>query len=296
MRLMTAVNFVTVFIGVESPNEASLRETKKFQDARTGTLTDKVHTIQNAGPEVWCGMIVGFDHDDVSIFASQRRFIRESRIQPAMIGMLVAIPKTPSYARLADEGRLDGSDTPACGTNVIPLRLSREELRDGDVRLMQDLYEPEPYFDSLDGLYLDDDFQYALPRGRYWRQHPLSWLKTQTTSLVRFLYLYRRLTHDIPDTRLRQCYRTRLRGAVRRRPDPEYAVGLRPQVWHALSPPHHGDADGPSRDRCRQLVLTTPDEMPRRHASQSPDPRGVKSCPFSYWWNSRSSRNTSTTC
>jgi len=80
---------------------------------------------------------------------------------------------------------------------------------------------PEAYFDSLDGLYLDDDFQYALPRGRYWRRHPLSWLKTQTTSLVRFLYLYRRLTHDILDSRLRQCYRTRLRGAVRRRPDPD---------------------------------------------------------------------------
>ena len=221
MRLMTEANFVTVFIGVESPNEASLRETKKFQNVRKGTLTDKIHTIQNAGLEVWCGMIVGFDHDDDSIFASQRRFIRESRIQHAMIGMLVAIPKTPLYKRLADEGRLDDSDKPSCGTNVIPLRLSREELRDGYVRLMQDLYEPEAYFDSLDGLYLDDDFQYALPRGRYWRRHPVNWLKAQTTSLIRFLYLYRRLTHDIPDSRLRQCYRTRLRRAVRRRPDPD---------------------------------------------------------------------------
>ena len=75
-----------------------------------------------------------------------------------------------------------------------------------------------------------------------------------------------------------------------------HAVGLCHQVWHALSPPHHGDADGPSGDRCRQLVLMTPDGMSGHNASQSPDPRGVKSCPFSYWWNSRSSRNTSTTC
>ena len=36
MRLMVEANIVSVFVGIESPNEASLRETKKYQNVRKG--------------------------------------------------------------------------------------------------------------------------------------------------------------------------------------------------------------------------------------------------------------------
>ena len=42
-----------------------------------------------------------------------------------MTGMLSAFRKTPLYDRLAAEGRLDPSDEPEYGTNVIPLKISR---------------------------------------------------------------------------------------------------------------------------------------------------------------------------
>ena len=81
MQLMVEANVITVFVGIESPNEASLRETKKFQNVRSGgTMLEKVHRIQDAGMEVWCGMIVGFDNDDPSVFDAQSRFLGESRI------------------------------------------------------------------------------------------------------------------------------------------------------------------------------------------------------------------------
>ena len=60
--------------------------------------------------EVWCGMIVGFDHDDADIFDASASSSSEARIADAMIGMLSAIPKTPLHARLAEEGRLDPAD------------------------------------------------------------------------------------------------------------------------------------------------------------------------------------------
>src|SRR5207248_3148075 len=108
MELMVEANIIAVFIGIESPNEASLRETKKFQNVRpAGTIVERVHRIQKAGIEVWCGMILGFDNDDSSIFEAQSRFLSQARISTAMIGMLSAIPKTPLHARLAKEGRLD---------------------------------------------------------------------------------------------------------------------------------------------------------------------------------------------
>jgi radical SAM superfamily enzyme YgiQ (UPF0313 family) len=82
MALMVEANISSVFVGIETPNEAALRETKKLQNLRSrgGTMLDKVHRIQGAGMEVWSGVIVGFDNDDSSVFAAQSRFVREARI------------------------------------------------------------------------------------------------------------------------------------------------------------------------------------------------------------------------
>ncbi len=114
LDLMVEANFIATFIGIESPSEESLRETKKFQNVREGgTLLEKVHRIQNAGMEVWCGMIMGFDSDDSRIFDRQIEFIQDSRISFSMSGMLSAIPKTPLHERLAREGRLDLADRPS---------------------------------------------------------------------------------------------------------------------------------------------------------------------------------------
>ncbi|MCB0944133.1 MAG: B12-binding domain-containing radical SAM protein, partial [Mycobacterium sp.] len=130
MALMVAANITVVFIGIETPNEESLRETKKFQNVRGGTIVDRVRKVQDSGLEVWCGMIVGFDHDDSRIFKEQLDFIQQTDIMHAMVGMLSAIPKTPLHARLRSEGRLDLADEQPFGTNVIPLGMTREELRD----------------------------------------------------------------------------------------------------------------------------------------------------------------------
>ena len=108
MSLMVEANIVNVFVGIESPNESSLRETKKFQNVRpVGTLAERVRRIQDAGMEVMGGMILGFDHDDETVFDAQIEFITEARIINVMLGMLSAIPKTPLYDRMVEEGRLD---------------------------------------------------------------------------------------------------------------------------------------------------------------------------------------------
>src|SRR4029079_12013395 len=90
MRLMADANIDTVFVGIESPNEESLRETKKIQNLtdRSGTALEKVHRIQDAGIFVWGGTIVGFDNDDTSVFDLQRRFAEQSRISQMMLQVL----------------------------------------------------------------------------------------------------------------------------------------------------------------------------------------------------------------
>ena len=141
LRLMREANFSTIFIGIESPRAASLQETHKEQNLRESIL-ESVHRIQRAGIEVMAGMIVGFDHDDPSIFEEQFRFIQDARIPVSMTGMLNAVPKTPLYQRLKDSGRLTAESVgdQFIFTNIIPQGMSRLQLYEGYRNLLRRLY------------------------------------------------------------------------------------------------------------------------------------------------------------
>jgi radical SAM superfamily enzyme YgiQ (UPF0313 family) len=211
MRLMVEAGVHAVFVGIESPSEASLRETKKLQNVRSkgaASMVERVHAIQRAGMEVWSGMIVAFDSDDGTIFAAQRRFLEQAGIANAMVGMLTAIPKTPLHARLAREGRLDPTDHPEHGTNVVPLRMTREALRDGYVRLMAELYAPDAYFGRLDRFL----FGVRAVRGRGWRADALAALQGFALSA--------RLLRKVPEPELRREYGRRLWRAFATRRSP----------------------------------------------------------------------------
>ena len=222
LRLMDEANIASVFIGIESPNEAALRETKKFQNVRAGgTLIEKVHRIQDAGIEVWCGMIMGFDHDDETIFDAQLKFIAEARIIQVMAGMLFAIPKTPLYDRLAAEGRLDMADEPEFGTNVIPLQLDRMQLRDGYLRVLSELNEANAYFERLEDLYLKARLRYSRGANRYWRRHPLRWVQAKGLLLMQAIGLLTRLAVVVPEPALRREYLRRVWRLLKVRRDPE---------------------------------------------------------------------------
>jgi radical SAM superfamily enzyme YgiQ (UPF0313 family) len=222
LALLAEMNLVAVFVGIESPNPASLKETKKFQNVRPGgTLLSRVHTIQRAGIDVWCGMIIGFDHDDAAIFQAQKEFIVASRITSAMVGMLMAIPKTPLYDRLAAEGRLDSADRTEFGTNVILLRMERHELRDGYLDLMADLYEPESYFDRLDELFIRERLRLGnrnVPD--YWKKHPWWDWQGRMKDLAQAMGLFARLMLKVRDAKLRREYRDRVWRILRSRREP----------------------------------------------------------------------------
>jgi radical SAM superfamily enzyme YgiQ (UPF0313 family) len=219
MELMGLANFQNVFIGIETPNEDSLRETKKYQNVRpnAGTLLERVHRVQRHGIDVWCGMIVGFDHDDPSIFEVMPKFLAEARISAALIGMLHAIPTTPLHDRLRAEGRLNDDEArEKYGTNVIPLGMSREELRDGFIRVMQTCYSADHYFQRLDAQFLDENFKFTLHELPYWSSHRWAWLKRCFFNYVKFAAVASRLLR-LQDDVLRSRYRQQLLAILRAR-------------------------------------------------------------------------------
>jgi radical SAM superfamily enzyme YgiQ (UPF0313 family) len=213
MQLMAEAGMVAVFIGIESPDEEALRETKKLQNVR-GSILDRVKRVQDAGLEVYAGMIVGFDSDDFSVFERQFEFLREARIVAAMAGMLSAIPKTPLYARLEAEGRLDNdaADDPAIATNVIPLQMTREEMRDGWLDLMDRLYDAENYFDRFHSLFVEGRLPLATAKMTWLRRHrPLKYLENQFLTLVGAVTILIRIWADPRTKPYRRVYAAHLR-------------------------------------------------------------------------------------
>ena len=168
--------------GVAASRRRSTRTSR-----RGGTIVERVRAVQDAGLEVWCGMILGFDHDDEAIFDAQREFLREARIAQAMIGMLYADPEDAAARPARRRGparsrrRLPGS-----APTSSPQRMSRDALRDGYVPADgRDLYEPDAYFERLDGAVGNGATPFAPARARYWRRHPVARLKGQAVNLAR---------------------------------------------------------------------------------------------------------------
>ncbi|MGM0441001.1 MAG: B12-binding domain-containing radical SAM protein [Elusimicrobiota bacterium] len=148
MNLMTEAGFDTVFIGIESPNEESLAECTKSQNQGRDML-NSVKTIQKHGLIVQGGFIVGFDSDPQSIFEAQIKFIQESGIATAMVGLLNALRGTQLYRRLKEEGRLivdkNSGDNTNFSMNFIP-RMDTEKLKRGYKKIVSTIYSPRNYY------------------------------------------------------------------------------------------------------------------------------------------------------
>jgi radical SAM superfamily enzyme YgiQ (UPF0313 family) len=144
---MRQAGFRRIFIGIETPDEGSLKEAQKGQNTRRDML-DGIRKVQSYGMEVMGGFIVGFDNDPDNIFDRQIEFIRASAIPLAMVGLLTAAPHTQLWRRLEREGRLlpgfTGNNTDGV-LNFVP-RMEPGRLIEGYRRVLQALYNPHAYY------------------------------------------------------------------------------------------------------------------------------------------------------
>lgn len=153
MDLMVRAGFIKIFIGIETPNEASLGECSKTHNLNRG-LIESVEKIHRSGLEVQGGFIIGFDSDPQTIFDDQISFIQNSSIVTAMVGLLSAMKGTELYKRLQRENRLvkEGSgDNTDCSINFLP-RMNKDALLAGYKRVVSTIYSPKYYYSRVRGL------------------------------------------------------------------------------------------------------------------------------------------------
>jgi radical SAM superfamily enzyme YgiQ (UPF0313 family) len=150
MQCMVKAGFTSVFVGIETPNEASLAECNKVQN-RNRDLVACVKKIQRSSLYVTGGFIVGFDNDPPSIFERLSAFVQESGIVTAMVGLLNAPRGTKLYQRLVNEGRLlqdVSGDNTDLSINFIP-KMDYEVLVKGYQRILSTIYSPKPYYERV---------------------------------------------------------------------------------------------------------------------------------------------------
>lgn len=146
----------TAFVGLETSDDAALTEAKKHQNIRTDLVGD-IHKVQRMGIQVQSGLVCGFDADDLSCFRTQYAFMQAAGTPNVAVTMLGAPEGTPLETRLLAAGRVITEPTGAdffgllngLTTNVIPLQMSQDQLRDGVIWLYNELYRPEAFLERV---------------------------------------------------------------------------------------------------------------------------------------------------
>jgi radical SAM superfamily enzyme YgiQ (UPF0313 family) len=159
LLLLNRANFVGVFVGIESPDTATLIAMRKKQNTRR-SIAESIHKIYAAGLFVTAGFIVGFDTETRSVADAIVELIEEAAIPICMVGLLYALPNTQLTRRLEKEGRLypppvredlKSADQCTMGLNYATSR-PRQEILGDYVRILERIYEPAAFAGRLQNL------------------------------------------------------------------------------------------------------------------------------------------------
>lgn len=153
MKMMQDVNFVAVFVGIETPDPETLVLTQKKQNTRR-SIAESIHRITQHGMIVNAGYIVGFDNEPDHVADSIIQCIEDTAIPVNMTGLLFALPNTQLTRRLLKEGRLETDyeqapenigDQCLAGLNFETTRPKVNILRDY-LKVIKEVYDPKKYF------------------------------------------------------------------------------------------------------------------------------------------------------
>ncbi len=150
LRMCTDAGLNFVFIGLETPNLESLRETHKRQNLRRDPI-ERMDRFLAHGIIVTSGLIVGFDADGPDIFDMVENFVGSLPVPVFSLGALTAPAATPLRARLLASDRINDdfglSSGQITGTNIVPLQMTQAELVEGLRTLKSKIYSAGAFGD-----------------------------------------------------------------------------------------------------------------------------------------------------
>lgn len=146
LQLMVEAGFTRTCVGIESLEQESLLETKKYQNMRVDQEA-ALRKIGRAGIRVKCTLIIGFDSEQPRVDERLIAFTERTRITDVLLNPLVAYPGTDLWKRLTREGRLFHDSDKNLGEvarlpNFVPARSIHSIAREL-INFFEVVYEPE---------------------------------------------------------------------------------------------------------------------------------------------------------
>jgi hopanoid C-2 methylase len=146
LAMMREAYFCTVFCGIESPSPEALKSIGKQHNLKV-PIYEAIKTFNSFGLEVVSGIIMGLDGEPADIGDQILEFIKTSRLPMLTVNLLYALPKTPLWRRLEQEGRLHPEDS-GRESNVEFLRPYHEIVAEWK-RCILAAYDPDYLYDRF---------------------------------------------------------------------------------------------------------------------------------------------------
>ncbi|MFH1776198.1 MAG: DUF4070 domain-containing protein, partial [Candidatus Omnitrophota bacterium] len=148
MRLMLEAGFYSVLVGIETINDESLKECRKFHN-RNRDLAADIKKIQRQGLIVKGTFMLGFDRDDPSVFQKIIDFVQETRIVFMFPFLLRAVQGTKLYQRLSQENRLIKENFQnLVAINYVP-KMDPKLILKGCEKIFTSLYSCKTYYNRI---------------------------------------------------------------------------------------------------------------------------------------------------
>ncbi len=160
LALLNRANFVGVFVGIESPDTATLVAMRKKQNTRRSIRAEHPQDLRC---RYFCDTRASLSASTArreSVADAMVELIEEAAIPVCMVGLLYALPNTQLTRRLEKEGRLyppprredlKSADQCTMGLNFETLRPRQEILADY-MRILERIYDPAAFAGRLQRL------------------------------------------------------------------------------------------------------------------------------------------------
>jgi radical SAM superfamily enzyme YgiQ (UPF0313 family) len=210
LGLMADCNFVDIVVGIESPDEASLKELNKNQNLRQD-LRESIRKIQSYGIAILGSMIVGADTHDLKAFDAAEQLVKDVHLTDHYLHPLVAPFGTKIWYQMRRQGRV--LDVPIDQldkfiTNVVPKQMSRPDWFEHTAAYYERVMHPLHYRDRAIG------FVDGVTRQPRVKRPPMRHLLKQSRLLAKMIRYY--ALQAGPDHR--RAFFSIVRHTVRRKP------------------------------------------------------------------------------
>ena len=170
VREMALAGCTGVFIGFESLNVGNLQDARKRSPV-PDDYARRVAILHDNGIQVNGSFVLGFDHDDVSVFEKTVEWIEQNRLECATFHILTPYPGTPLFEQLDNEKRIVHRDWRLYDTAHVvfePRHMTGEQLSQGYEHCYRQLFSHRSI----------------------WRRRPKDW--RAALSYLAMSYLYKR--------------------------------------------------------------------------------------------------------